>query len=133
PITGLQSIDVSPPNQTIVLQANGTMLMGSATYMATGHFADGHTEDVTSRVGWSSQFQTLTVVRGVANVRAPGVFPVTAVAGTINGMAQLTATFQGNLMGTGFDPNGQSALDGNPTGPTQIAYPLDRAIFPPNM
>ena len=57
-----------------VLQANGTMLSGSATYMATGHFMDGHTEDVTSRVGWSSQFSTLTVVRGVANVRAPGVF-----------------------------------------------------------
>ena len=94
---------------------------------------DGHSEDVTSKVGWSSQFTTLTVVRGVANVRAPGVFPVTAVAGSINGMAQLTATFQGNLMGNGFDPSGQSTLDGTVGGATQIAYPLDRSIFPPNL
>ena len=63
----------------------------------------------------------------------PASFTVTAVAGSINGMAQLTATFQGNLMGNGFDPSGQSTLDGTVGGATQIAYPLDRSIFPPNL
>ena len=133
PIAGLQSIEVMPATATVVLQANGTTLAGSQTFTATGHFMDGHSEDVTSKVGWSSQFTTLTVVRGVANVRAPGVFPVTAVAGSINGTGQLTATFQGNLMGNGFDPSGQSTLDGAVGGTTQIAYPLDRSIFPPNL
>ncbi len=133
PIPGLQSIDVSPASQMVLLQANGTMLTGSATYMANGHFDDGHTEDVTSKVGWSSQFATLTVVRGVANVRAPGVYTITAVAGGITATGQLKATFQGNLLGNGFDPSGQGTLDGTVGGATQISYPLDRSIFPPNM
>jgi hypothetical protein len=133
PIPGLQSIEVTPGTAPVVLQANGTLLSGSATFMAIGHFMDGHTDDVTTKVGWSSQFSTLTVTRGVANVRAPGVFTVTAVAGPITGSAQLIATFQGNLMGNGFDPSGQSSLDGSVTGSTQISYPLDRSIFPPNM
>src|SRR5437763_8869513 len=93
----------------------------------------GHTEDCTAPVGGSSRFRTLRVVRGVANARAPGVFPVPAVAGTSNGMAELTATFQGNLMGDGFDMSGQATLDGTPSGATQIAYPVDRSIFPPNL
>ena len=49
-ILGLVSIDVTPPSQDVVLLATGNTLTASATFTATGHFSDGHTEDVTSRV-----------------------------------------------------------------------------------
>jgi len=133
PIAGLQSIDVSPPSNSIVLNASGTTLSGSATYTATGHFMDGHSEDVTARVAWPSQFRTLIVTKGQASVTAPGVYAITAVSGSVTGMGQLTASFQGALDGPGFDPSGHATLDGATSGSTQIAYPLDRAIFPPNL
>jgi hypothetical protein len=133
PIPGLRSIDVNPPSQTVLLNASGTTLSGSTTYTATGHFDDGHTEDVTSRVAWPSQFRSLIITRGMASVTAPGIYAVTAISGTVMGMGQLTATFQGDLLGNGFDPSGKATLDGTTSGSTQIAYPLDRAIFPPNL
>ncbi len=83
PIMGLTSIDISPPSQTILLQANGTALSGSTTYTATGHFDDGHTEDVTARVGWSSGFRSLIISRGMATVTAPGVYTITASSGMV--------------------------------------------------
>ena len=132
-IKGLVSIDVSPPTQNILLQASGAALTGMASYTATGHFDDGHTEDITSQVGWSTGFSSAIIVRGMVNVSAPGTYTVSVTAGSITGTATLIAAFQGSLLATGFDPNGQGALDGSPSGPTLIAYPLNNAIFPPNL
>ncbi len=132
-IKGLTSIDVSPPSQTIVLATSGNSLSGSAMYTATGHFDDGHTEDITNQVGWSTGFSSANVARGTVNVSAPGTYTVTVTAGSVTGMGTLIATFQGSLLATGFDPSGQGALDGTPSGPTLIAYPLNNAIFPPNL
>ena len=133
PIPGLTSIDVSPPSQTILLTASGTTLSGTATYTATGHFDDGHTEDVTARVGWSSQFRSLRVTGGNAQVSAPGVYTITVGSGSVTANAMLTATFTGSQDGPGFDPSGHATLDATPAGQTQIAYPLGGAVFPPNL
>ncbi len=133
PIPGLTSIDVSPPSQTILLQASGSTLSATAMYTATGHFMDGHTEDVTTRVGWSSPFKSLRITGGNAQVAAPGIYTITVGSGSISAMATLIATFTGSQDGPGFDPSGHATLDGTPAGQTQIAYPLDGSIFPPNL
>jgi hypothetical protein len=133
PLSGMVSIEVMPPTQTVVLSAAGSSLTGSATFTATGHFGDGHTEDVTTRVAWSSDFDTLHVAAGVATATSPGSYTVRATGVTVVGTATLIAAFTGNRLGPGFDPAGVAILDGTPTGATTIAYPLDHAVVPPNL
>jgi hypothetical protein len=135
PIKGLTSIDVSPPMQSVLLTATASGgLTGSTSFTATGHFDDGHTEDVSDRVAWSSGFSSTIITRGMVMVSAPGIYTISATSGgTIMGTAQLIATFQGDLLGTGFDMSGKGTLDGSPSGATQIAYPLNHAIIPPNL
>ena len=124
---------MNPPSQTVALSAAGSSLTGSAMFTATGHFGDGHTEDVTSRVSWPSDFDSLHVTAGAASVSAPGSYTVVATAGTVLGTATLTATFSGNRLAPGFDPAGVAVLDGTPTGATTIAYPSDHTVVPPNL
>jgi hypothetical protein len=133
-IPGLVSIDVLPGPQSVNLMASGSSLSATATYTATGHFMDGHTDDVTTKVGWPSQFRSLRVNAGVATVTAPGVYTITAASGSVMGTAMLTASFSGDRVAPGFDPNAAAVLDGAPVQPAAvIAYPLDKAIFPPNL
>ena len=132
-IPGLVSIEVSPGSQSVNLTATGTVLSANASYTATGHFMDGHSEDVTARVGWPSQFRSLRVNAGMANVSAPGTYTVTAQSGSVMGTATLIASFSGNRYAPGFDPGAATALDAAPAGPAMIAYPLDKALFPPNL
>src|SRR2546430_17337656 len=59
-LKGLISIDVMPPMATIA--ATGTT-PGAADFTATGHFTDGHSADLTSKVAWSladSSFGTVS-------------------------------------------------------------------------
>jgi hypothetical protein len=133
PLSGMVSIEVNPPSQTVALSVAGISLTGSAVFTATGHFGDGHTEDVTTRVSWPSDFDSLHITAGAANVSAPGRYTVVATSGTVLGTATLVATFAGNRLGPGFDPSGAAILDGTPADATTIAYPLDHAIVPPNL
>jgi WD40-like Beta Propeller Repeat len=133
PIPGLVSIEITPGSMSVPLDATGAQLTGSATFTATGHFQDGHTEDVTNRLGWSSQFRSLRVSAGMATVTAPGVYTITAASGSVMATTTLTATFSGNRNADGFDSSCLSVLDGTPAGTASIAYPLDKSIFPPNL
>jgi len=133
-IAGLQSIDVSPGSQTVPLTASGSALSGSASFTATGHFDDGHTEDITSKVGWPSQFKSLHVQGGAATVTAPGSYTITAASGSVTGTATLIASFTGNRLAADFNPGGVAIMDGTPSAtPAVIAYPLDHSILPPNL
>jgi hypothetical protein len=133
PIAGLVSIEVMPGSFPVALTASGATLSGTGTFTATGHFQDGHTEDVTSRVGWPSQFRSLHVQGGVASVSAPGTYTITAASGSVMGMATLIASFSGNRYADGFDPSGAAVLDGAASPGATIVYPLDKSIFPPNL
>ena len=132
-IPGLVSIDVSPPSQAVNLMASGSALSATASFTALGHFQDGHTDDVTARVGWPSKFTSLRVNAGMASVNAPGIYTITAASGSVMGTATLTASFSGNRYATGFNPGDATALDAAPSGPAMIAYPIDKSIFPPNL
>ena len=132
-IPGLVSMSISPPSQNVALTASGSALSGAASFTAAGTFQDGHTEDVTAKVGWPSSFSSLHVQAGAATVSAPGSYTITASAGTVMATATLVASFTGNRYATGFDPSGAATLDGAPGGAATIAYPLDKSIFPPNL
>jgi hypothetical protein len=133
-IPNLLTIQISPGSQSVSLNSTGgASLTASASFTATGTFRDGHTEDVTSRVGWPSQFRSLHVQSGTATVTAPGKYTITAASGSVMGTAMLTATFSGNRYGDGFDPGQAGGLDATPAGTATIAYPLDGSVFPPNL
>jgi hypothetical protein len=133
-IPGLVSLAVTPSSQSLALVQSGTTLTGTVSYHATGHMSDGTSQDVTALVGWPSAFKSLMVQAGVATVTAPGTYTITAASGSVTATAQLVASFNGNVFAPDFSPSGQGALDGNPTvGAVSIAYPLDGAIFPPNL
>jgi len=134
PIPGLVSIEVTPGSQTIGLTSAGaSALTGTASYTATGHFQDGHTEDVTNRVSWSSQFRSLRVTSGNVTVSAPGDYTITVAAGMIMTTTKLLATFSGNFTCGTFDASGESALDGASSPGGSVAYPLNGALLPPNL
>jgi hypothetical protein len=134
-IPNLVSIDVTPVSPSVQLMSTGgSSLTATVGFTATGKFRDGHTEDVTARVGWPSQFRSLHVQSGNAIVTAPGKYTITAASGSVMGTAMLTATFNGSRAADGLDPGVPAALDATPNGsPTSIAYPLDGSVFPPNL
>ena len=134
-IPNLASIQVTPGTQSVLLMSTGgSGLTATVGFTATGTFRDGHSEDVTARVGWPSQFRSLQVQAGKAIVTAPGKYTVTAVSGSVMGTAMLTATLNGSRAVDGLDPGVPAALDAPPNGPaTNIAYPLDGSVFPPNL
>jgi hypothetical protein len=130
----LASLDVLPPEQTLQLslQADGTVVPATATFMATGWFGD-ETYDITTKTYWTSDSPGATVVSGVATVTAPGSFAITAHAGSIQGSAKLTATVAASLVGAAFDPAVTATLDASPAGEARIEYPLDGSLFPSNL
>ena len=93
--------------------------------MATGHFMDGHTEDVTRGSAGRSQFSSLTRRAGNARVSAPGVYTINVASGTRStGSAMLTATFTGTATATASIPAGRPRSTARHR-PDQLAYPLD--------
>jgi hypothetical protein len=137
PINGLQSLTISPSSATITLTpgASGTVTGPPQTFTATG-VVNGASMDVTALVGWTTDLHGVVFNQpGVATATAPGIYTVMAKSGTVTATASLTATFSGDI----FDPNfnqgnaNKGALDGNPSGTTAIAYPVDGSLFPSNL
>jgi hypothetical protein len=136
-IDGLKSIDVTPPNLTLVIDG---MTAATQSYHASGHFNDGHTEDITSRVAFALGDGTLGTFSGNAFVSGTdhgGVTAVLASAGNILGQTPLTLT----LRERANDPS--STLPANPGAKfggaantafaPQLVYPNDGALVPPNL
>ncbi|HVY36459.1 MAG TPA: hypothetical protein VHM31_00945 [Polyangia bacterium] len=144
-IPGLTGISVSPGNTQLSLSAGSVpgTLSGSTSFTATGTFMDGSTQDVTSKVNWSSSPSAgLNISGGNTTVSAPGQYTITAFSGNISGSAMLVATFSGNFTCSDFDKSGGCAafdtgsegkLDNNASGTTTIQYPLDGSLFPENL
>jgi hypothetical protein len=87
----LQSIEVLPPNPSIAL-GSGLALM------ATGHFTDMTTLDLTAQVSWSSTALAVATVsnaagsRGVATSVSAGTTTIIASLGAVAGTTTLTVT-----------------------------------------
>ncbi|HEY2900768.1 MAG TPA: hypothetical protein VGL59_09350 [Polyangia bacterium] len=132
-IDGLVGITVTPATQMVTMAPGGSAL---AMFTASGKFKDGSSRDITSQVFWSSPAPSAVITvdtMGAANVRGAGTFDVVATANNLTGMGTLTAQVTGALMNPGFPAGDQAMLDGPSTsGPADIKYPADGALFPSN-
>jgi len=138
PINGLTSLTVSPSTASITLTmgANGALTGPPQAFTATG-VVNGASMDVTGQIGWTTDLHGVVFNQpGVATATAPGIYTVIARSGSITANATLTVTFSGAIFDPGFDQtnNNKPALDGTPSGsPTNLAYPVDGALFPSNL
>jgi len=131
-IEGLTGLTVTPPMQTVTMAPGGS---AQASFLATGTFSDGSSRDITDKVWWSSPSPLLIALdtKGTATVQGAGAFQVVASANNLMGTAMLTAKVMGSLNAPGFPAADQTMLDGNASsGPADIKYPNDGALFPSN-
>jgi hypothetical protein len=137
-LAGLQSITVTPANQTLVI-AGVTPV--SLDYQAIGRFTDGHSEDISDRVSFVLGDATLgwfTHSRFTSTLSHGGATTVQALSGTLSSSTSLTLVMQQRLN----DP-GSSGLPSDPStrfsGPLQasrnptLVYPNDGVLLPPNL
>jgi hypothetical protein len=136
PINGLESLTVNPPTASVTLMPTGagSALRATQQFTATG-VINGMPQDVSTQVSWSSNLMGVTFTGGTANVSSPGVYTITAKSGSVSASAMLTATYSGDQFDPGFNQGNanKTALDGSPSGTTQIMYPVDKSLFPSNL
>lgn len=136
PINGLESLDVNPKQASVTLMpgAAGNLTSTPQQFTATG-VVNGVSMDVSQQVTWTVDLKGVNVNAGLATAIAPGIYTITAKSGSFQSSATLTATFSGAIFDPNFNQtnNNKTALDSAPSGTTQIAYPLDKALFPSNL
>src|SRR5262245_39837973 len=92
PISGLESLTVTPPAATVTLMPGsspGTLTAMPTMFTAMG-VINGEMRDVSAQVGWNVDLRGATVQNGLATATAPGVYQITARSGIIQASAQLT-------------------------------------------
>ncbi len=135
----LTGLEITPADQTLVID-NG--VAATSTYTVMGRFADGHTEDVTSRVSLSlldgtiGQFGdaglfTSTTLHG-------GVTEVVAAGGAQQVTTGLTVMFKQTYKDPGSTtlPTDPGPLFGGTVSASRapaLVYPNDNVLVPPNL
>jgi len=137
----LTSIDVAPPTASLVTTAGGAA--AAQQFTATGHFSDGHSEDLSASVGWTVSDPGIGSVAAGAFAGAPtrgGIATVFATQGTVAGSATLTVKYIASRVSTddgSTAPAGSAGLFANgtddPSLAPPLAYPLDGAKVPHNL
>ncbi|HEX6835493.1 MAG TPA: hypothetical protein VF334_02915, partial [Polyangia bacterium] len=137
----LTSIDVAPPSVSLTTTGGGAA--ATQQFTATGHFADGHTEDLSTLVAWSVSDPGIGSVTSGAFTGAAtrgGVAKVLAGQGSVSGSADLTIKYVAARVSTddgSTAPAGSAGLFANgtddPTLAPPLAYPLDGALVPHNL
>src|SRR5262249_52515792 len=133
-----QSITVTPPNLNLII--DGTT-PATQVYGATGTFSDGHTADITSKVGFSvgdpalGHFDANDFTSGIDH---GGITNVLASAGNITGHTALTLTLKQRYVdpgSTGLPPDPGSQFGGPSSSALapQLVYPNDGVLVPPNL
>jgi len=136
----LTSIDVAPPSASLTTTGGGAA--ATQQFTATGHFSDGHTEDISTQVAWSVSDPGIGSVTSGAFTGAAtrgGVAKVIAGQGAVSGTADLTVKYVAARV-SGDDgstaPAGSAGLFNGTDDPTlapPLAYPLDGALVPHNL
>jgi len=131
-IDGLVSLALDPPKASLTLTPGGGA--ASKALVARGTFTDGSTRDVTALVAWTTE-SPANVAGGQFSTASPGRYKVSARAGSIAASAEITATLNGDLVESGFDPALKEKLAGSPTASAapRVEYPLPGALFPENL
>jgi hypothetical protein len=135
PINGLSALTVSPKTTAVSLTMGATSITPATVNLTATGTVNGATMDVTSMVQWVSNLPGAVVVNGVVTVNSPGSYTITAKSGSVSDTATISASFNGDMFGDGFvtTNNNKTVLDGSPSGSAQLAYPLDKTLFPANL
>jgi hypothetical protein len=139
-IDGLQRIEIAPASASLTVTDASAP---TQQFTATGHFADGHTADVTQQLQWTLSDATLGGIGGGLFTSSPqrgGRALVQATDGVQLGNAQLafklsTVHFSTND-GSTAGPDAATRFAGGTTDPAlapALAYPLDGAMVPRNL
>ena len=136
----LTSIDVTPASATLTTTNPGAP--ATQKFVATGHFADGHTEDLSATLGWSVSDPGIgSVTSGAFSGAATrgGIATISAGQGTVSGSATVTIKYVSSRVSTddgSTAPAGSAGLftgTDDPTLAPPLAYPLDGAQVPHNL
>jgi len=136
PLEGLATLSVSPASADVIAGDGAT----SATFTAKGTFADGTSRDVTKLVTWEGAPSTLLVASGTlvspAGTQLGGDGTMIAHGGAIDASAVVHVKLVKSLVVNGAPSSAPQtfagAVDDGTLAPT-VAYPLDGALFPPNL
>lgn len=134
PLEGLQAIDVEPGSANLLAGDQTT----SASFTATGTFADGTKRDITSEVGWSAQPPALLSASGTKVTptgNGGGVGTMAAAGNGISGSAYVLVKYVETVYGPGANPGDATKFQGpaDPSLAPALVYPLDGVLVPPNL
>jgi hypothetical protein len=134
PIPGLMALTVSPSTANLVI--GGTP--STQTFVATGTFADGSTQDVTAQVTWIASPTTLLVASGptaMASGTMGGHATMTAESGALLAAADVQVTLSQKVFEPGAAAGSDMSFGGasDPSLSPIIAYPFDGTLLPPNL
>lgn len=137
----LMSIELSPPTASLVTTGGGAA--ATQQFVATGHFSDGHSEDVSASAQWSLSDPGIgTVAAGAFSGAATrgGAASVEVTDGALSATAMLTVKYVDARVSTddgSTAPAGSAGLFANgaddPSLAPPLAYPLDGAEVPHNL
>ena len=141
-ISGLTSLSISPTSATLSVSSGGPTK--TQQYKVTG-IVNGHTQDVTSQVGYSVNTTGIVNVSnsGLATTTntSGGVVAITAAAGGITATAILTVDYgftgpDPGMAGQGVPANSGTLFtttQNDASRAPQLIYPNDHVLFPPNV
>ncbi len=140
----LTALSIEPGDVTLQVDGDTTP---SQNYKATGTYADGHTEDVSTKVVWSTNPSTLGVFNAATFTTVKdngGVGDVVATLDEQVATSKITITLKKTVLNTADgtlpdDPAAKFAVVDmaggaiNPSYAPQIIYPTPSVVFPPNL
>ncbi len=131
---GLDTLTVSPATAELVAGDAPT----TAAFTVQAKFKDGSSRDVTSLVTWQVSPPTLVTMNGAAATATgtlAGDGQVIAYADAISASAQVHVKLVKSVLAPGTPAGAPQQLTGaeDPTLAARVVYPLDGALFPPNV
>jgi hypothetical protein len=138
PVAGLRSLAIDPQNAMLVIDGQTP---ATATYRAQGTFDDGHTEDVTNRVGFALADPGLASFAGpqlTSQIDHGGRTTVYAAAGMVQTSTTLTLALRERVGDPASPdlPSDPSSWFGGAVDPSRapdLVYPNDGVLLPPNL
>ena len=131
----LDTLTVSPPTAELVAGDAPT----TATFTVQAKYKDGTTRDVTSLIQWQTSPPSMLVMNGAtasATGASAGDGQVIAYADAVSASANVHVKLVESILANGAPQSAPQSFAGGADDPTlaaKVVYPLDGALFPPNL
>jgi hypothetical protein len=134
----LRSIAVTPENPVLTIRESTA---ATQSFTAIGTFADGHTEDLSSRVSWTLDDPSLGAFSGnhfTSTIERGGVVTLRAEANQLSGTTRITLVLQRTKIDPGSigvpsDPGSWFTGAPEQARKPELVYPNDGVLVPPNL